>query len=101
MSQLSLALQAKKLGLQQVELNNQEFVSTMRGVARMLCRQKGRITADDLREWAKANGVIAPSKYAWGAIFHSKDFVSLGFIRSRQVSGHGNILREWALKEGV
>lgn len=99
MTQLSFA--ARDLALKKVELNHQSFVETMRGIARMLCREKGKITADDLREWAEKEKIEAPSSAAWGAVFKSKDFICVGYSMSRRENRHAGLLRQWKLREAI
>jgi hypothetical protein len=96
---LAKALEARDHGITKVASHNQTFLETARGIARMLCRQKGRITADDVREECAKRG-IAPDHYnGWGGVFHKSEFECVGFTRSRQVQGHGNMIRVWRLKD--
>lgn len=98
MNDLQLALQLRDQGIQAVSLRNADFLATMRGVARMICRQKGEVTADDLREWADRNNVKPSHVNAFGAIFRSKEFVAVGEYISRQKQGHGNKCYRWGLR---
>lgn len=97
----NLAEQQKQLGLDLVEVSNPVFLETMRGVARMLARKLGEITADDVREYYDRHvgslGVKPTSPNAWGALFKTKEWECVGFIKSRQVQGHGNMIRKWRL----
>lgn len=100
MNNLQLALSLRDRGIEQVSLNNASFLETMRGVARMICREKGEVTADDIREWAKQHSIEPTHKNCWGAIFKNGEFESKGFVRSKQVSGRGNWIMVWRLKSG-
>jgi hypothetical protein len=96
-NQLALALHERDKGVRRVASKNGTFLETMRGVARLICRQKGSVTADDLREWADKHG-IKPTHYnAWGAIFHKSEFTCVGRVTSKQVQGHGNEIKLWKL----
>ena len=101
--QLDLALAERDLGISRVKAKNSDFVETMRGVARMLARQKPdrTITADDLRDWLKFHAEVGePTHYnAYGAIFcRNDDFEFVGYTKSLQKQGHGNLIRRWRLK---
>lgn len=98
MDNAQLALVLRDRGIELVSLSNASFLETMRGVARMICRDKGEVCADDLRDWAKDHGIEPSHKNAWGAVFKNGDFESVRFIRSRQVQGHGNLICIWKLK---
>ena len=96
---LPLALAERDFGINAVAERNQTFLETVRGAARMICRNQGSVTADDVRKWADENGYAPSNKNCWGAVFKSPDFVAVGFTTSRQVQGHGNRLVRWALRE--
>jgi len=96
-----LAQRQKELGLEIVENNNRTFIETMRSAARMLARKKEIISNDDLRDWYEKNKARVPGPLhpnAWGAIFKTGEWVSVGFIGSEQVSRRGGIIRLWKLK---
>jgi hypothetical protein len=97
--QLELAIKYRDAGIAAISARNQTFLETVRGAARMICRRHGTVTADDVRKWADENGIEPTGKNAWGAVFKSRDFVAVGFTTSRQVQGHGNLQRVWALRE--
>ena len=102
-AQLALALEARDRGIAKTRAQNSEFVRLMQEVAVMLARlQPDRtITADDLREWhAQHHGAIQPTHpNCWGAIFQNNDdFEFAGYTKSRQIQGHGNLIRRWSLR---
>ena len=96
---LFAARRGRDRGIARVAAKNGTFLETMRGVARMICRQKGSVTADDLREWADRNGIQPSHQNAWGAVFHHSEFEPGEFVVSRQVQGHSNRIRLWRLRE--
>ena len=53
---LPLALAERDFGINAVAERNQTFLETVRGAARMICRNLGSVTADDVRKWAEENG---------------------------------------------
>lgn len=94
---LGLARRNRDAGIAKVASKNGTFLETMRGVARIICRQKGKVTADDLRDWAECNGVQPTHFNAWGAVFN-KEFMPGEYVQSRQVQGRGNRIRVWRLR---
>lgn len=91
--------QAKQMGLFQVEGNNQVFVETMRGFARIFCRDHGSVTTDDLQDKAEELGLEPKHPNAWGTVFRGKDWVVLNFEPSRRPQARGRTIRRWTLKE--
>lgn len=100
--QLAMALKLRDEGIAAVAGNNQVFIATMIGVARLSCRQGETVTADDLREWAKQRGLEPTHSNCWGALCASPEwkqsFEFSGYTKSRQLTGHGNLLRVWRKK---
>ena len=99
---LTLAIEARDLGIARVTSKNATFIATMCGLARLLCRQKGKITADDLREEAEKRGLSPTHFNCWGAVCISRewkrDFRFVEYTKSRRVCGHGNLIRVWELR---
>ena len=91
--------QAKQLGLDLVENNNQTFVATMRGFARMFCREHGSVTTDDLHDKADSHSIEPSHRNAWGTVFRGKGWVELGFEQSRRPEARGRTIRRWTLEE--
>ena len=85
-------------GIARVASKNRDFLETMRFVARLFCKEKGSVTADDLREWAARNGIQPSHANAWGAVFHRSEFEPGEFVVSKQIQGHSNRIRLWRLK---
>lgn len=72
------------------------WLASTREVAVRIARQKGTVTADDLR----AAGIVEPpgaSYNVWGSVFNDDRFVDNGFIRSKRPEAHANLLHEWRL----
>jgi hypothetical protein len=100
---LKAALEARDAGIKKVTSRNSVFITTTCGIARLLCRQKGSITADDIREEAAKRGMEPTHYNCWGALFRSpewqRDFEFVGYTKSRQVRGHGNRICVYRLKQ--
>ncbi len=97
---LFTARRRRDAGIARVSNKNATFLETLRSVARMICRQKGYVTSDDLREWVSQHPEIGePSHYnVYGAVFHRSEFEPGEFVVSKQVQGHSNRIRLWRLK---
>ena len=100
--QLDMAFKARDEGIARVKAKNADFVASASGLARMVARAKPDriITADDVRAALNNHPEIAkPSHYnAYGAIFcHNSDFEFVGYTKSEQIQGRGNIIRKWRL----
>jgi hypothetical protein len=89
---------AQQMGLDLVESNSQVFTETMRGYARMVAKEHGQVTSDDLREYARDIGLYPHHQNAWGAIFRSPMFTPLGFTHSRITSNRARVIRVWGLQ---
>lgn len=74
------------------------YVETARGVARLICRRKGIVSMDDVREVLSAHGVTAPHPNAIGAVFKGNEWVPVGFMKSKVPSNHARTIRTWRLK---
>lgn len=106
MTQLALNLhegrKRRNTGIAQVTSKNGTFVETLKSVARMIARNKGTVTADDLRIWADRNGMEPTSPNAYGAIFaKNPDFEPCGFCPSAQPNRRGGMIRVWRLRNSV
>ena len=100
--QLDMALAERDAGIARVKAKNSDFVESSRGIARMVARLRPdrTITMDDVRAELKNHPEIAkPTHYnCYGAIFcNNPDFEFVGYTKSVQKQGHGNIVRRWRL----
>lgn len=99
---LSLALEHKQRGVRKAAARNATYIETMRGIARLVGQHQAVFCADDLRLEAARRG-IEPTHYnAIGALFASpqwkEEFEFVGYTKSKQVQGHGNLIRTWRLR---
>ncbi len=95
------AMDARRRGMARVELSSAEFLAEVRAIAIRLGREQERVTIDDVRTIAAARGLEAPSPKAWGPTFNDGSWERAGLTRSKQVQGHGNLIRMWSLKHDV
>ena len=98
---LKLARRKRDAGIRRVSDNNREFLAAMRSFAKEICRQKGWVCADDLRDYSDRIRCFPSHQNAWGAIFKCVDFEADGMMMSAQVSGRGNRIFRWKLKNGT
>lgn len=89
----------KEAGLDSVEEHNPSFVEIMRKRARELVAETGRVTSDDLRRYARVNGIAPDHPNAWGAVFGGKEWVQIGRMKSKLTSNHAREIRIWTLRE--
>ena len=97
-----LAEKEKQLKLALVEKNNDYFLETMRGVARILYRKLKRpITNDDVRDYYESHRgtlpLIPTSQNVWSVLFRTKEWKRVGTVKSAQVQGHGNYIGSYVL----
>lgn len=99
MTQLSLyrGESAKLQGIELVGLKGSAFVTLMRGVAAAICRERGSVTCDDLREYAAGNDISPHHPNAWGAIFRPPTWKCIGRRKSAFPSNHAREIRVWRL----
>lgn len=95
---LAAAKEAANRGIEAVSLSNKEFINKARRIAVDLGVSQGVVTADDLRKACEKKGIEPKSSNAWGAVFRDGNWTPDGFIRSKQVQGHGNLIRVWRYK---
>lgn len=88
---------SKEVGQHLVEENNRTFVATMRQRAIEIATAKGRVTSDDLRRLAFAEGIKPDHPNAWGAVFLGNELIEIGRTKSRLTSNHHREIRVWGL----
>ena len=93
-----LGLQLRDTGLDRVEQKSMTFQERMRMEAIRICRLKGYVDSDDLRELAEEEGIEPHHKNAWGAVFRGSDWVAVGVANSRIPTNHARLIRRWAYK---
>ncbi len=94
-----LAGEAKRdHGIAMVSLTGADFLERARTAARSMGRMSGKVSCDDIREWAEVEGVKPHHPNLWGAIFAGKEWVCVGRQKSQFPSNHAREIRIWALK---
>lgn len=98
---LKKALKERDEGIAKVAGKNGTFISTGRGIARLVYRRKGYVTMDQVRPILERRGLRPTHHNAYGAIFRSGEFKPIGYTVSKQVQGHGNKVLKWKVKGGM
>ena len=89
---------AKREGMARAESRDPDLAEVLREHARGVSNRLGRVTIDDCRDFADANGLVAPSTAFWGVIFKQPGWERLGFEPSRRVEKHGHVQSVWRWK---
>jgi hypothetical protein len=88
-------LRRKQEGRLRVEGRSLGFLRIMRSYARSVSSRRGRVTCDDLREFAKKNNIQPHHPNVWGSIFRGNNWVFIGWTTSRVSSNHARENRVW------
>ena len=89
----------KEIALDGLEIKHGDFLGTARSVATCLIRKDGQASADGVRKIMDDLGMEAPSPAVWGALFKSKEFQFVGWVKSTRASNHARPIRSWKLDE--
>ena len=81
--------------LDSLVMNNQPWLQTMRDVARLICRDHGAVSTDDLRVWADETGIQPDSDHAWGCIWKEKGWRFVEWTQSTYCSNHNRRIAVW------
>jgi hypothetical protein len=92
-------LERKKKGLDAIEAGSDGWVHRARAAARRIARERERVTADDVREWAYRAGDEPGSPNAYGAIFRGKEWVEVSFTQSKHETNNARRIIVWTLRE--
>jgi len=89
--------QEKEQGQSLVESHNPHWIEIMRQAAVNFARERGTVTTDDLHQFGDMLGLAPRHPNAFGAIFRGPQWKSVGFVKSKRVSAHARIIRQWRL----
>lgn len=94
---LAAGIDGKIAGMTLAESHRATLLLTARSAARLIARNKGVVTIDDVVEAMTERGHDLLGN-ASGSVFKGKDWEFVRFVNSRRVSNHARIVREWRLK---
>ena len=90
-------------GQSSVETSNSNFVALMRNHAVSIATKFGKVTSDDLREYAKNHAIVPSHPNAWGSIFRGKilghRWIVVGRMKSQFKTNHAREIRVWSLEK--
>ena len=98
---LVAACTARDMGITIACLNNADYLSLAKPVAREIYYRQGHVTSDDVRKAMEERGYEPNSGAIFGALFRGKDWVCIGEGQSKIVSNHGRRIYKWVLREGA
>jgi hypothetical protein len=87
---------ARNLGIERVASRNVEFLRRCREFALAVCISSGSVTIEDVRDFARAQGLVPTHPNAWGAVFKTADFEPVGYHVNTIESAHARTVRRWA-----
>ena len=82
---------------------NVMLLDAARGIARIIAREGGTVTADDVVRRFADKGIDLTAKLgnAMGSLFKGPEWEWTGdYIKSARVHAHSNLLRVWIIKSG-
>jgi len=93
------AIRQRDEGLKRVAWSNAEWIATARITAERIARERGEVTADDVRAELYPRGIKPEHSNAFGVVFRGKKFRHSGRYRVSAVPhGHGNRQVIWELR---
>ena len=90
--------QLKQEGLDLVIRNNAAFILEARNFAIQYVKRNGRVTIDQIRNYAYKTGIKPKSPNAWGAVFRGSQWHLVGYTKSKIPSNHSRIIGIWEVK---
>lgn len=95
---LQAELYARDLGLNRVEqkLENDEWLQMARREAVRISSSAGRVSVNELHDWAEASGLQPEAPSAFSAVFRGKEWVDTGMrVQARHKGSHAREVRYW------
>lgn len=91
----------KQLGMDLVQEHNPDFVNIVRDYALAYAADHGTVSADELRVWARDEGIVPRHPNAWGCVFRGKSFKKVGYRPSVYPPSHGRVIAIWAISSSL
>jgi hypothetical protein len=79
------------------EQRDADFLVRCRVVAAEVCRQRGSVSINDVRERVQIPAHLHPS--VLGAVFRTKQFVKVGLVEANHPQAHARVVRVYQLQE--
>lgn len=79
------------------EVRDADFLAHCRAVAAEICRSRGTVSINDVREAVSVPLQMHPS--VLGAVFRSKKFRAIGYTEASHPAAHARVVRVYQLEE--
>lgn len=77
------------------EQRDHQFLERCRALAVMLCKQNGKVSINDIRQFIEVPSGVHPS--VLGAVFRTKQFTAVGFTEAVHPQAHARVVRVYSL----
>ncbi len=88
-------INSKQKAMDLFKITRREFLDYSRWVARKICKQKGHVTVDDIRELVQLPKGLDGRCY--GGIFIGKEWIKTGYTHTTIRSSHGRPIAVFSL----
>ena len=86
----------KELGLNRVERTSDDWIVMARREAVRICAVAGRVSIDELHDWADESGIHPESELAYSSVFRGKEWVDTKQrVPARHNGSHAREVRYW------
>lgn len=85
----------KRIQLDIFEQRDHEFLERCRSLARLICRERGQVSINDVREYITVPPGVHPS--VLGAVFRTKEFKKVGHTEATHAQAHARVVRVYQL----
>lgn len=99
MFEFASGMERREHGIHKVCKANKIFVEHMQEVLFRIIKERGSASSDDLRRYAHANNIYPESPNAWGAVFHHKSLVKVGYRSASTPSCNGREIKVWTIRK--
>ena len=89
----------KREGIAKVSVKGAGFLEDARNWAEYVSVVRGKVTIDDIREWAGSEGIKPHHPNCYGAVFSGKDWECIGRTKSRIPSNRSREIKIWRLRK--
>lgn len=77
------------------EQRDHEFLERCRSLARLICRERGQVSINDIREFITVPPGVHPS--VLGGVFRGKEFKRVGYTEATHPEAHARVVRVYQL----
>ena len=88
--------ETKRVQLDIFEQRDNEFLERCRNLARLICRERGQVSINDIREFVTVPSGVHPS--VLGAVFRTKEFRPVGYTEATHKEAHARAVRVYQMR---